>query len=181
MKGEPPPATAKRKGEPGLFRLFVLFFVYMGVGALVLDVGVVKRALVDPWTRFNVTAASTLATWVGVDTVADGTMARSGPAMLDILDGCNGVHALLILVASILSFPSTWTRRLVGVAAGAVTIFGFNIVRIVNLIVVARHFPEQLELFHIFIWQTLIVLVAFASFLVWGSRFASARPEKHAA
>ena len=60
-------------------------------------------------------------------------------------------------------------------------LLGCNIIRLINLIVVAKYWPNRLELFHIYIWQTLIVLIAFALFIVWGTYFAARRTDGAAA
>lgn len=62
-------------------------------------------------------------------------------ASLSVAHGCNGVHAVLIFAAAILAFPARWTRRLIGLAAGVVIIFGFNMIRLVNLLLVAVYIP----------------------------------------
>jgi exosortase/archaeosortase family protein len=102
-------------------------------------------------------------------------------ARLVVLPGCNGMEAVLIVVASILAFPASWSRRLVGILLAAALIFGFNIVRLATLIAVARYLPARLELFHVYIWQPLIVLIAFCLFLAWASYSALERPRTPAA
>ena len=158
-----------------------LLAVYLIIGVFLLDVPFVRDRLVDPWTRFNAAASAELASLIGVETTATGTRVRSGPARLNILEGCNGAHALVILLATTLAYPAPWARRLVGALTGTLVLLGFNLVRLVNLIVVARYFPARLELFHVHIWQTLIVLIALAFFVVWGSFFAERRTGVRAA
>jgi len=87
------------------------------------------------------------------------------------------VHALLILVATMLAFPAPWGRRLLGIAVGTLAVLGCNVVRLVTLIVVARYFPARLEQFHIYIWQPLIALIAFALFFVWATCFTLSGPK----
>jgi exosortase H (IPTLxxWG-CTERM-specific) len=153
----------------------------MVVGVALLDVPFVRDGLVAPWTRFNATASAALASLCGVETTATGTFVQSGSARLNIQGGCNGAHALLILLASVLAFPAPWGRRLIGAVVGTLAVLGFNLIRLVNLIAVARYSPDHLELFHIYIWQTLIVLIALVVFLVWGSFFAESRIATRAA
>jgi len=155
-------------------RFFVLLGVYLVGGVLLLDAQWFVEWFVGPWTRFNASASAALATALGVESTAYGTIVRCGSQTLNILAGCNGAHALLILVASILAFPASWSRRWIGVALGIPLLLGFNLVRLVNLIVVATHWPERLELFHVYIWQTLIILIAFGLFVLWGNFLAQA-------
>ena len=159
----------------------MLFLVYLAAGNVLFFVPAVKAGAIDPWTRINAAMSAAIASAFGVESHAAGTEVTSGQATLDVKQGCNGVHALLVLVSSILAFPASWGRRVVGVAAGTVALLGINLLRVVNLIVVARYFPDKLELFHIAIWQTLIVLVALMLFLAWGMLFASRRSPSAAA
>ncbi|HKQ60631.1 MAG TPA: exosortase H [Candidatus Polarisedimenticolaceae bacterium] len=156
------------------------FAVYLVAGSLVLAIPWVDARLVAPWTRFNAAASAAVARMVGIDARADGTEVSYGSGTLNVLTGCNGVEALLILAAAVIAFPAPWKSRLAGVLAGVPLILAANLVRLGNLIVVARYFPERLELFHVYVWQTLIVLIAFVIFLGWGilvaRQAASVRP-----
>jgi exosortase H (IPTLxxWG-CTERM-specific) len=151
-----------------------LFVIYLVGGSLLLSAPWVKASLVEPWTRLNATGAAALARSIGIDALAEGTQVSYGPGSLSILVGCNGAEAALILVSALLAFPAAWPRRLLGVLAGTIAILGANVVRLTNLIAVAKLFPSWLDVFHVYIWQALIVLIAFALFLVWETFVARA-------
>lgn len=153
------------------WRFLLLFGVYLVVFTFGLDLSIVQK-LVTPWTEANAVAATAVTGLFGYDSRAEGMMMYAGGTSLSVAHGCNGVHAVLIFASAVLAFPVRWSRRLIGLAAGIVVIFGFNIIRLINLLLVAIHYPARLELFHIYIWQTLIVLLAFGTFLVWGMFFA---------
>jgi exosortase H (IPTLxxWG-CTERM-specific) len=150
-------------------RFTLLFVAYIVAGNILFAIPWIELHLVDPWTRLNASASAALATMLGARTSAEGTLVHSGSATLNIEQGCNGLHALLILLGAILAFPAKPGRRVAGVVMGTIAILGFNLIRLLNLILVARYFPARLELFHVYIWQTLIVVIAFLLFLVWGS------------
>jgi exosortase H (IPTLxxWG-CTERM-specific) len=164
-----------------MVRFVLLFLACLVAGIVLLDVSWVRTWLVEPWTRFNAAAAAACANAIGIDANVEGTTIRFGATELQVVGGCNGVHAVLILLSSILAFPGSFTRKLAGIGAGTPIVLGCNILRLVSLIVVARHWPDALELFHIYIWQTLIVLIALALFLVWGTYFANGRRSDAAA
>jgi len=174
-------ATRGRRAELQSIRFFVLFFVYLGIGALVLQTDSFRRGFVDPWTRLNASAAAVVTGSPGIEMEFEGVSVGVAGARLVVLPGCNGMEAVLIVVASILAFPASWSRRLVGILLAAALIFGFNIVRLATLIAVARYLPARLELFHVYIWQPLIVLIAFCLFLAWASYSALERPRTPAA
>ena len=169
-------ANQARRAEVQLTRFFIFFFVYLGIGAFVLQVDSFKRGFVDPWTRLNASAAAVVTGSPGIEVDSTGISVGNGGSRLTVLPGCNGMEAVLIVVASILAFPSSWNRRLVGILFAGALIFGFNIVRLATLIAVARYLPARLELFHVYIWQPLIVLMAFCLFLVWANYSTLERP-----
>lgn len=177
MRGRRP--ASKGRGDldrPSVARFLLLFVVNVIAGGFLLSLPWVQSGLVDPWTRLNASGTAAIARLVGIDAQAQATQVLYGPGSLEIVVGCNGVEALLILVAALLAFPAPWTLRVVGVAGGTVAILGVNLVRLVNLVVIARFAPSLLELFHVYIWQALIVIVAVALFLLWGNYVARAEP-----
>jgi exosortase H (IPTLxxWG-CTERM-specific) len=155
-----------------LARFFLVFLACLVAGVVLLDVELVRRLLVEPWTRWNAAGAAALANAFGIPTRIEGTLLSMQGANLNILDGCNGAQAVLIYLSAVAAFPAHWSWRLAGVFVGTAVMFGANLLRLLNLIVVAEHFPRQLELFHVYVWQVLIVLVAFGLFLFWASRSA---------
>jgi exosortase H (IPTLxxWG-CTERM-specific) len=157
-------------------RRFVLLFAsYLLAGNLLLLVPSVKARFVEPWTALNARWAVHLADWGGESFQAAGTLVEVGTADVSVKPGCNGVHALVLCLGAILAFPAPWSRRLAGLAIATVGVFGLNLIRLVNLFYIARYFPEQLEFFHVYVWQTLIALLAFGIFLGWG-RFLATGP-----
>ena len=45
---------------------------------------------------------------LGEPVVADATRLRSSAFTVDVKNGCNGVEAMLILVAAVRAFPASW-------------------------------------------------------------------------
>ncbi|HEV8335444.1 MAG TPA: exosortase H [Candidatus Polarisedimenticolia bacterium] len=157
-------------------RRFVLLFAsYLLVGNLLLLLPPVKNRFVGPWTMLNARWAVAMAGWGGEEFQAVGSFVDVGTGGLSVKPGCNGVHALILCIVAILAFPASWGRRLMGVGLSTAGVFGLNLIRLVNLFYVARYFPERLEFFHVYVWQTLIALLAFGIFLGWG-RFLATSP-----
>ena len=174
----PPQASGSGPGAaPGrgrMMRFVLLFALYLVIFAFGLKLPLADR-LIESWARFNATAAAAVTRVLGFDGHSSGNQLSSGGTSLSVGRACAGVEAMMIFAAALLAFPSTWSRRLTGLLAGILAILAFNVLRLVNLLLVAVRFPEHLELFHIYIWQTLIVVLAFATFLAWGTLFANRR------
>jgi exosortase H (IPTLxxWG-CTERM-specific) len=160
----------------GQFRAFALKFgAYFILGHFFFLIPPVTRTLVVPWTTLNARWAAALANQFETGYVAQGESVQTGTARVSVELGCNGVDAFCLCASAILAFPAPWPRRFLGVGIALVGVFGMNLVRLVNLFMVARHFPEKLELFHVYIWQTLIGVLALGLFLLWG-RYLARRP-----
>lgn len=86
---------------------------------------------------------------------------------VQIAPGCDGIEAVIILVAAILAFPSPWKHKLVGIGIGFVAIQALNLVRIISLFYLGQWNQIWFEWFHLYLWQALIVLDALAVWLIW--------------
>jgi exosortase H (IPTLxxWG-CTERM-specific) len=86
---------------------------------------------------------------------------------VSIESGCNGVEATIVLVSAMVAFPSSWRSKLVGIAAGFVTIQALNLLRIITLFYLGQWNPTAFEWAHLYIWQALIMLDVLLVFLVW--------------
>ena len=99
---------------------------------------------------------------------------------IEIVAGCSGVEAVLILISAVLAFPSPWKYKLVGVGVGFVAIQALNLVRIISLYYLQRWNTVCFEWFHLYLWQALIILDALVFWLIW-LRWLPARRDDPAA
>jgi len=127
-----------------------------------------------PFTERIVAVSATALRALGEPVLAEGTQIRSPGFAVDVKNGCNGVEAMLILVAAILAFPATARSRVLGIAAGTLVIQAANLVRVVSLFWLGAHHRELFDAFHTAVWQTALLLVAVGLFVFW-TRRAGAR------
>ena len=86
---------------------------------------------------------------------------------IEIVAGCNGVAAVLILVSAVLAFPAPWKHKLAGIGLGFLAIQALNLVRIISLFYLHAWSQVWFEWFHLYLWQALIVLDALVFWLLW--------------
>lgn len=84
-----------------------------------------------------------------------------------IAPGCDGIEAVIILVAAIVAFPSPWKHKLYGIVVGFFAIQSLNLVRIISLFYLGQWNQTMFDWFHLYLWQALIMLDALAVWLVW--------------
>jgi exosortase H (IPTLxxWG-CTERM-specific) len=86
---------------------------------------------------------------------------------VSIQSGCNGVEAILVLIAAMLAFPSPWKLKLYGIIGGFFAVEILNIIRIISLFYLGQWNMDLFEWAHLYIWQALIMLDVLFIFLVW--------------
>jgi exosortase H (IPTLxxWG-CTERM-specific) len=136
----------------------------------------VQQVFVIPFTAAIAWISATLMQTLDDQVLAQGKLiwdAASGFAV-SIEAGCNGIEAGIILTAAILAFPATWAEKLLGLAAGILTIQVLNLLRIITLFYLGQWHQTWFEWAHLYLWQALIMLDVLAVFLLW-LRWVSAR------
>jgi len=130
----------------------------------------VNDYVIVPFTARIVTVSTAALKTLGEPARSVGTRISAPGFAVDVKNGCNGVEAMLILVAAVLAFPAPWGRRLAGIAVGIAVIQALNLVRVVSLFWLGVHRRDIFETFHTAVWQTILILVAVGVFLLWSRR-----------
>ncbi len=125
-----------------------------------------------PFTRFVVQSTAVVLRLVREPVVMDGTILRGQHFALDVKNGCNGVEGMLLLTAAVAAFPATLRSRFLGLVVGSLAIGIINIVRVTSLVWLGEHHRSSFDLFHVTVWQTLVVLASLAIFTIWSWKFA---------
>lgn len=150
-------------------RRFAILFVVILLGLFALELTPPGQAVVGPWTDLVARASTAVIRAFDGSAQSLGNMVYSpatGFAMV-IMAGCNGVEAMLVLLAGILAYPSTWRMKLIGLAVGAVAIQSLNLVRIVSLYYLGQWDMKWFEWAHLYAWQALIMLDALIVWMLW--------------
>lgn len=149
---------------------FVLSFTVLLALLFTVEITVpVQRHFVAPWTQAVASLSAAGMQAFDPAVVARGRVIasqRSGFAV-SIEAGCNGIEALIVLVAAILAFPAPVLHKLAGIAAGAILVQGLNILRVVSLFYLGQWNQAVFEWAHLYLWQALIMLDVLVVWLVW--------------
>jgi exosortase H (IPTLxxWG-CTERM-specific) len=141
-----------------MLRFLITFLLILGIlfGAQLTPWG--QEYFVIPWTNELATICQTLVSAFDKNVEATGKILRSTTT---------GVEATIVLLAAILSFPSTVKHKLLGFLAGIVAVQGLNIVRVISLFYIGQWSMHLFELMHLYVWQALIMLDVLIVWLVW--------------
>lgn len=99
-------------------------------------------------------------------TTAGSSIQFAGTA-LQIVPDCTPLMPFAALAIAVFAFPASWRWRALGLAGGAIALWAYNLLRIFALASVLRFHPQWFEFIHVYLWQTMTLLVVFVMFLVW--------------
>jgi exosortase/archaeosortase family protein len=100
-----------------------------------------------------------------------GTTIRLGSAALIIIPECTPVMPVLLLGIAMAAYPAPGRWKLVGILAGIAALWLYNVVRMLALLATLALKPAWFKFMHVYLWQSITLLVVSALFLAW-LRFA---------
>src|SRR5215470_12722869 len=115
---------------------FFVWFLALQAGLFGLELTPwAQQWFVVPWTNTLAAISASLVKLFDPQVISQGKVLQStsNGFAVSIEAGCNGVEATIVLVAAMLSFPASWERKLLGLAAGVLAVQGLNIVRVISL------------------------------------------------
>jgi exosortase H (IPTLxxWG-CTERM-specific) len=140
----------------------------------------VEVAVIDPFTSLLAQVSTAIIDIFDDDAITYGKIIQSTHTgfAVSIERGCNGLEAVIILVAALLAFPAPWKHRIVGLVIGFLAIQGLNLVRIISLFYMGEYETAQcvageachtpwFDWFHHYLWQALIIIDALVVWLIW--------------
>jgi len=167
MKTESKLAVFLRRQRDGvrfcaLFALFTVL-VYAGVYAA-------HHVLVVPLNRHFAWMTEQCLRLVGVHTSSSGPVVTLSSFAVEIRDNCNAIYEVGLYAAAVWAYPTSWRDRLIGTLAGASVLYVVNVLRIVTLLTVGLLQRSWFEVTHLYVWQTLFLLVVATCWIAWVSR-----------
>lgn len=155
------------------FRFLVIFLLTFGACYFVFGiVPGIRLGLIEPYTRFLARAVAAIINIFGAGATATGSQVGSSRFSINIAMGCDAVEASSLFLAGVMAFPTTWRARLIGVALGIPLIHTINLARLVGLYYAGVYLPSVVEELHVYVAQTIVILLSTAILFLWLNRFA---------
>jgi len=144
----------------------LLFALYAGI-AFALILSPVCRPFTDVLTRSTAEFSAAIIRLAGghVDVSNQTLTAPQNGFSIAVVNGCNGINALLLLWAAQLAWPlAGWLEKLKRMGIGTAAILAANTFRIITLFYVGQWNRDWFEWMHLYVWEILIMLVGLAVF-----------------
>ena len=154
---------------------FAALFAVLMVGFQLAYYGfVVKSSVFDTYMAGSARAAAALLGLVGETATASGNSLRSSFSV-SIKHGCDGLQAMWILVAGVISFPRNLRQKLVGITVGIGLLLALNVVRIASLVWIGAHLPSWFQIAHVHAWPAILTCCAMLFWVAWATRAVGPR------
>lgn len=155
-------------------RFLLLFAVIFGICYFLFGVAPgVRSGLIKPYTEFLARAVAAIINLFGAGAWAEGALVRSPRFSINIAMGCDGVEASSLFLAGVLAFPTSWRAKMIGMAAGIPIIHLINLARLVGLYYAGVYLPTIVEEVHVYVAQTIVIILSTALLIFWLERFAT--------
>jgi exosortase H (IPTLxxWG-CTERM-specific) len=172
-------ATAEVQPLPKLWGFFARFLIIQLVLFTVEILKVVQANVIEPFTSLLAWFSFQLMSLFDSTIVAQGIVIRNRETGfgIEVVAGCNGVEATIIILAAVLAFRAPLSYKLWGIGLGFLAIHALNIVRIISLFYIGQWNIHAYEWAHLYIWQALILLDAIIVWLVWIRKLPRTTPQ----
>ncbi|HAL47106.1 MAG: hypothetical protein FI707_10990 [SAR202 cluster bacterium] len=143
--------------------------------ALAIYFGFLGSSWVDWVARWTASWTSVGLNVFGFSTTANGTILASEGFAVSIVAECTAVGPLVLFMGAVAAYPSPMKSKGFGLLLGAVVLTAVNLFRIMSLFWIGSNYPEYLDIAHLLVWQSVIILLAILLWLFWVDRLAGVR------
>ena len=91
----------------------------------------------------------------------------SGRVVVNVFEGCNSINVMIVFISFLLAFRGSMRLTLYFALGGLAIIYVMNLLRVGLLFEIALNFPDQLYLFHKFLFTGFIYAVVFVIWYFW--------------
>ena len=92
-----------------------------------------------------------------------------------VIEGCNSVSIIILFVAFILAFSSSFLATLSYIILGSVLIYAVNIFRIAIIGIALYEFPEQQRFLHQLLFPAIIYGLVLILWVIWVQKFSKVK------
>ncbi len=159
-------SASVRRGLMVRAGLFLLVFTVLQISWELSRGGAVEHLVVHDATVRPAAALIRVLT-PAIEATADGYSLKAFGGGLNILNGCEGVEAVFLLLAAFVITPMPWRARLTGVAFGIAFLFAVNQLRVVILFYAWRTDPRLFANLHGLVMPIAMTILIAGYYYAW--------------
>jgi archaeosortase B (VPXXXP-CTERM-specific) len=86
---------------------------------------------------------------------------------MEVVGECTGLYEMLIFLAAMIAYPSSWKKKLIGAVLGIPFLYVINIIRMIFISLVANWSPKTFDFLHLYFWQVAMILIIVSTWVLW--------------
>jgi exosortase/archaeosortase family protein len=86
---------------------------------------------------------------------------------LVVVEGCDGITFIALILAAIIPFPAPWRDKLIGLAWAIPSLLAANWLRLLALSAIKFYAPSGFDFFHVYVFQPVMIAFTLLVFLSW--------------
>lgn len=110
---------------------------------------------------------------LGSESTVQGNIVAVGSLSTVIVVECTSLPAIAIFLSGIIAFPASPIHKLIGALLGVVVLLGVNVLRTTSLVYIGLFFPSFLDVAHLFVWQSMMIVLVVVLWILWWTRAGS--------
>jgi exosortase/archaeosortase family protein len=91
----------------------------------------------------------------------------NGITKLVVVEGCDGITFVALIIAAVLPFPASWREKAIGIAWLVPGVLMANWLRLLLLAAIDFYMPAGFHFTHVYLFQPLMIALTLIGFLVW--------------
>jgi len=159
-------------------RFCLLFLILIIVFSFLLSLGLVKQYVYNPLTTLIASQAAWILKVLGLKVYASGIIISGEGFSVKILANCNAIFEIMLFLSAVISFPALLKEKLVGGVLGTILIYLLNLLRVVILFLIGVYSPQFFEGTHIYVAQSIFIVMVAIFWLFWAGRWVRTVPAK---
>lgn len=161
----------------GLFRSYRQLFTHWAIFLGILGATVAINQWQITWVNIHFASfTAEVMGWImrtfGEGGAVHGIHVSTNVCKFKIIGECTAYYPMSIYIAAVLAFPVPWFRRFVGVLVGIPILFVINQGRLISLCYLLRVYPDEFEMIHLLVWQSLIIFFTVFIWILWVTLYA---------
>ncbi len=162
-------------GQKNTIRFITVFLILFGFWYFIYEF------FINPWNVFDLWVIDCLVkpidfslNTLGYDTIVNERhIALKGTGGVWIGDSCNAVDLFALFICFLIAYPvGKWLYKLLYGILGVISIYVLNLLRIIALLFIQKHFPQSLDFNHTYTFTILMYCFIFMLWMLWINNFS---------
>jgi len=111
--------------------------------------------------------AGSFSNLLGMNVSIDGIFLSFESMNFQIIYECTGIFAIMIIVSSILAYPTQCKNKTIGILFVIPLLLTLNLIRILFLIFIGKFHTDLFEIVHSYLWQGTFIIFIILSWFLW--------------